>query len=76
MKHKYQIGEICTLQDPVSKKWETVVGVRLAPDGQILSYELQTDRGKTTRHRKYVRKTLPDVVVEELSPRAGDSIAE
>ena len=41
VKHKYQIGEVCTLQDPVSKKWETqatVVGVRLAPDGQILSY--------------------------------------
>ena len=79
VKHKYQIGEICTLQDPVSKKWETqatVVGVRLAPDGQILSYELQTDRGKTTRHRKYMRKTLPEVEVEELSPRAGESIAD
>ena len=70
VKHKHQIGEICTLQDPVSKKWETqatVVGVRLAPDGQILSYELQTDRGKTTRHRKYMRKTLPEVEVEAES---------
>ena len=69
MEHKHQIGEICTLQDPVSKKWETqatVVEVRLAPDGQILSYKLQTDRVKTTRHRQYMRNSLPEVEVEEL----------
>ena len=79
VKHKYQIGGICTLQDPVSKKWETqatVVGVRLAPNGQILSYDLQTDRGKMTRHRQYMRKILPEVEVEELDPRADAVIAQ
>ena len=53
-----------------------MVGVRLAPNGQILSYDLQTDRGKTTRHRQYMRKILPEVEVEELDPRADAVIAD
>ena len=63
----------------MSKKWETqatVVGMRLAPNGKILSYDLQTDRGKTTRHRQFMRKILPEVEVEELGPRAGEVIAD
>ena len=71
VKHKYQIGEICTLQDTVSKKWETqatVVGVRLAPNGQILSYDLQTDRGKTTWQRQYMRNSYLKLELKSWIP--------
>ena len=42
------------------KKWSIkaeVTNVRLAPDNQILSYELKTENDKlTTRHRAYMKK--------------------
>ena len=44
----------------MSKKWSIsaeVTNVRLAPYGQILSYELKTEKEKmTTRHRAYIKK--------------------
>ena len=69
-KETFVIGEKVLLQDTVSKKWSIsaeVTDVRLAPDNQILSYELKTENDKlTTRHRAYMNK-LPKIILTRLS---------
>ena len=59
-KETFVIGEQVLLQDPVLKKWSIsaeITNVRLAPDNQILSYELRTENERlTTRHRANIKK--------------------
>ena len=55
-----------TLQNPKTQIWDIgaeVTGIRTAPDGKVLSYDLLQENGtQTTRHRVYIRAALPDSV--------------
>ena len=58
-KEIYTIGETVSVQDIKSKKWDTtgeIVRVRTSDDGTILSYDLDIDGNKTSRHRRYLCK--------------------
>ena len=63
-KETYEIGEVCLVQDMVTKQWSkrgTVVSVRTAQDGTVVSYLLDINGFETPRHRRFLRKlTLPD----------------
>ena len=65
-KNLYQVGQRVTLQNPKTQIWDIgaeVTGIRTAPDGKVLSYDLIQDNGtQTTRHRVYIRNALPDNV--------------
>ena len=55
----YDVGEHVRLQDIRTKRWDrvgVVTGIRVADDGKILSYDIEVDGSKTTRHRKYLSK--------------------
>ena len=55
----YAVGEHVRLQDIRTKRWDrvgVVTGIRVADDGKILSYDIEVDGTKTTRHRKYLSK--------------------
>ena len=55
----YDVGEHVRLQDIRTKCWDrvgVVTGIRVADDGKILSYDIDVDGSKTTRHRKYLSK--------------------
>ena len=71
-------GETVKLQDLKTKKWNsegTISQVRVAADGTIASYEIETCDGTlTTRHRKYIQKVQnPEVSNED---RQSTGIAE
>ena len=63
----YSPGDCVRIQNICTKDWEllgTVETQRVADDGSILSYEIQTDLGYlTTKHRRFLRplvaKTTP-----------------
>ena len=65
-KRLYREGEQVTLQNPVTKLWDIpaqIVSCRIGPDGKVLSYELRQENGKiTTRHRVFIRPTLPEEI--------------
>merc|ERR1711867_337487 len=55
----YEVGDRVRLQNVKDKTWEligTVERRRTADDGQILSYDILTDKGYlTSRHRRYMK---------------------
>ena len=62
------------MQDIASRQWSkrgTVISVRTAQDGTVVSYLLDINGFETARHRKYMRKlNLPDdTVIEIANPR-------
>ena len=63
-KEIYEIGEKVLVQDLASKAWNkeaTVIAIRTAIDGTIVSYLLDINGYETARHRKFMRKlVLPD----------------
>ena len=55
----YSVSETVRVQNIKNKKWDMtgeISRVRTADDGIILSYEVNTDRVITTRHRRYLSK--------------------
>ena len=48
-----------------------VTGIRVADDGKILSYDIEVDGTKTTRHRKYLSKIPNSSVETEEENTAG-----
>ena len=79
-KDKFDLGERCMLQCLVTKKKNTgatVVGIRVAPDQKILSYDLITDSKKSTTpapavHAKIIQD-LPISVNNEGDDSADDN---
>ena len=76
-KNLYQVGQKVTLQNPHTGIWDIgaeVTGIRTAPDGKILSYNLLQENGtQTTRHRVYIRAALPDKVVNDGEAEDDDT---
>ena len=79
-KEIYKIGEKVLVQDLVSKAWNkeaTVIAIRTAMDGTVVSYLLDINGYETARHRKFMRKlVLPDSEREEASLRGTGSDRE
>ena len=79
-KNIYQVGQKVTLQNPKTLAWDIpaeITGIRVAPDNKILSYNLLQDNGtQTTRHRTYIRATLPDDNVDGEVEGADPSLVE
>ena len=63
-KETYEIGEVCFVQDMVTRQWSkrgTVISIRTAQDGTVVSYLLDINGFQTLHHRRYLRKlTLAD----------------
>ena len=63
-KEIYEIGEKVLVQDLASKAWNkesTVIAIRTAVDGTVVSYLLDINGYETAHHRKFMRKlVLPD----------------
>merc|ERR1711954_241362 len=63
-KETYEIGEVCLVQDMTTRQWSkkgTVISIRTAQDGTVVSYLLDINGFQTPRHRRFLRKlTLPD----------------
>ena len=63
-KEIYEIGEVVLVQDIASRQWSkqgTVISVRTAQDGTVVSYLLNINGFETACHRKYMRKqNIPD----------------
>ena len=63
-KEMYEIGEVCMVQDMVTRQWSkraTVISIRTALDGTVVSYLLDINGYQTARHRRYMRKlNIPD----------------
>ena len=75
-KEIYEIGEECLVQDMVTRQWSkrgTVISIRTAQDGTVVSYLLDINGFQTPRHRRYMRKlTLADDVnVERAHEQTG-----
>ena len=73
-KNLYQVGQKVTLQNPKTQIWDIgaeVTGIRTAPDGKVLSYDLNGTQ--TTRHRVYIRAALPDSVENDVEAGGADS---
>ena len=75
-KEIYEIGEECLVQDMNTRQWSkrgTVISVRTAQDGTVVSYLLNINGFETARHRRYMRKlTLADdVSVERAQEQTG-----
>ena len=79
-KEIYSVGEKVLVQDLVSKAWNkeaTVIAIRTAMDGTVVSYLLNINGYETARHRKFMRKlVLPDSEREEASLRGTGSDRE
>ena len=79
-KNLYQIGDEVTLQNPHTQVWDIpaqVTGLRTAPDGKVLSYDVRQANGNlTTRHRVFIRSALPDSVVDGEAGGADTGIVE
>ena len=76
----YAVDEQVRLQDIRTKRWDkvgVVTGIRVADDGKILSYDIEVDGAKTTRHRKYMSK-IPnsDDETEEENTAGADQATE
>ena len=60
----YEIGEVCLVQDMVTRQWSkraTVIYIRTALDGTVVSYLLDINGYQTAWHRRYMRKlNIPD----------------
>ena len=74
------MGQKVTLQNPKTLAWDIpakITGIRVAPDNKILSYNLLQDNGtQTTRHRTYIRATLPDDNVDGEVEGADQSLVQ
>ena len=68
----YSVGESCWVQNIRTKKWDreaTITGVRTACDGTIISYDIDIDGVKSTRHRKFLHKMNVTNVDDKDLPR-------
>ena len=71
-KQVYSVGESCWVQNIRTKKWDreaTITGVRTACDGTIISYDIDIDGVKSTRHRKFLHKMNVKNVDDKDLPR-------
>ena len=68
------------VQDMVTKQWSkrgTVVSVRTAQDGTVVSYLLDINGFETPRHRRFLRKlTLPDDEIAEVDNEQTSLVRE
>ena len=58
-KEIYSVGELCWVQNVKTKVWDrqaVITGVRTASDNTIVSYDIEIEVVKSTRHRKFLRK--------------------
>ena len=71
-KEMYEIGEVCLVQDMATRQWSkqaTVISIRTALDGTVVSYLLDINGYQTARHRRYMRKlNIPE---DHEGKRAG-----
>ena len=71
-KEMYEIGEVCLVQDMAIRQWSkqaTVISIRTALDGTVVSYLLDINGYQTARHRRYMRKlNIPE---DHEGERAG-----
>ena len=60
----YKIGERVRLQNVATRDWDlkgTIERVRTADDGQVVSYDVLTDKEyMTTRHKRYLKRLHKD----------------
>ena len=58
-KEIYSVGELCWVQNVKTKLWDrkaVITGLRTASDNTIVSYDIEIEGVKSTRHRKFLRK--------------------
>ena len=83
-KEIYSVGELCWVQNVKTKVWDrqaVITGVRTASDNTIVSYDIEIEGVKSTRHRKFLRKMnnegLPKVVEEAWKvPHADERVCD
>ena len=67
----YDIGARVRLQEVKSKEFKimgTVTDQRIADNGAVVSYEIDTDLGyKTTRHRRFMKRLAKEHDPKELN---------
>ena len=74
-KQVYSVGESCWVQNIKTKKWDRealITGVRTACDGTIVSYDIDIDGVKSTRHRKYLQKMNVNNIDNKDLPKNDD----
>ena len=74
-KQVYSVGESCWVQNIKTKKWDReaiITGVRTACDGTIVSYDIDIDGVKSTRHRKYLHKMNVNNIDDKDLPKNDD----
>ena len=77
-KEMYEIGEKVLVQDVATRQWSkegTVISIRTAMDGTVVSYVLDINGYETARHRKFLRKlVLPNDRDRELRGTGSDRV--
>ena len=74
-KQVYSVGESCWVQNIRTKKWDReaiITGVRTACDGTIISYDIDIDGVRSTRHRKFLHKMNVNNVDDKDLPKNDD----